>query len=116
MVGEALSAAELLAADGVSARVINMATVRPVDRESVLEAAEETGAIVTVEEHSVHCGMGSAVAEVVVSGRPVPVSILGVPGVFAPTGSHSWLCRHFGLTAEGIRDAAREVIERKRRP
>lgn len=115
MVGEALSAAEFLAADGVSARVINMATVRPVDRETILEAAEETGAIVTVEEHSVYGGMGSAVAEVVVSGRPVPVGILGVPGVFAPTGPHAWLCRQFGLTAEGIRDAAREVIQRKGR-
>jgi len=115
MVCEAVAAADLLAAEGVSARVINMATVRPIDREAILQAAEETSAIVTVEEHSVFGGMGSAVAEVVVSGRPVPMRILGVPGVFAPTGSQSWLCRHFGLTAEGIHDAALELMERKGR-
>jgi len=115
MVCQALAAAEQLARDGVSAQVINMATVRPIDREAILEAAEKTGAIVTVEEHSIYGGLGSAVAEVVVCGRPVAMRILGVPGVFAPTGSHTWLCRHFGLTAEGIRDAALDLIEMKGR-
>ncbi len=115
MVGEALAAAESLSARGVEARVVNMATVRPIDREAIVAAAEETGAIVTVEEHSVHGGLGSAVAEVVVSERPVPMRILGVPGVFAPTGSHAWLCQHFGLTAEGIRNAALALLEKRGR-
>jgi transketolase len=109
MVARALAAAELLAADGVRARVLNMATVRPLDRDAIVAAARETGAIVTAEEHTVFGGLGSAVAEVVVQTVPVPMRILGVPGVFAPTGGAEWLLEHFGLTAEGIRGAALEV-------
>src|SRR6476469_1019426 len=78
-------------------------------REAVLAAAE-TGGIVTAEEHTVFGGLGSAVAEVVVQHHPVPMRILGVPGVFAPTGSEEWLLGHFGLTAQGICDAARQLV------
>jgi transketolase len=109
MVTRALEAAELLAARGIDARVLNMATVRPLDREAVAAAARETGAIVTAEEHTVYGGLGSAVAEVVVQTVPVPMRILGVPGEFAPTGEPEWLLEHFGLTPEGIRDAALEL-------
>lgn len=109
MVTRALEAAELLAADGIRARVLNMATVRPLDREAIVSAARETGAIVTVEEHTVFGGLGGAVAEVVVQTVPVPMRILGIPGVFAPTGGAEWLLEHFGLTAEGIREAGREL-------
>ena len=109
MVARALAAAELLAADGIRARVLNMATVRPLDRDAIVAAARETGAIVTVEEHTVFGGLGGAVAEVVVQTVPVPMRILGVPGVFAPTGGAEWLLEHFGLTAEGIRAAALEL-------
>jgi transketolase len=109
MVARALAAAELLAADGIRARVLNMATVRPLDRDAIIAAARETGAIVTAEEHTVFGGLGGAVAEVVVQTVPVPMRILGVPGVFAPTGGAEWLLEHFGLTAEGIRGAALEV-------
>ncbi|MEX1102958.1 MAG: transketolase family protein [Dehalococcoidia bacterium] len=109
MVARALAAADLLAADGLYARVLNMATVRPLDREAIVAAARETGAIVTVEEHTVFGGLGGAVAEVVVQTVPVPMRILGVPGVFAPTGSAEWLLEHFGLTAAGIREAALEL-------
>jgi transketolase len=109
MVARALAAADLLAAEGLHARVLNMATVRPLDREAIVAAARETGAIVTVEEHTVFGGLGGAVAEVVVQTVPVPMRILGVPGVFAPTGSAEWLLEHFGLTAAGIRDAALEL-------
>jgi transketolase len=83
--------------------------VRPLDREAIVAAARETGAIVTVEEHTVFGGLGGAVAEVVVQTVPVPMRILGVPGVFAPTGSAEWLLEHFGLTAAGIREAALEL-------
>ena len=112
LVSRALEAAEMLAAKGIQARVLNMSTVRPLDKEAVL-AATETGGIVTAEEHTVFGGLGSAVAEVVVTTQPVPMRILGVPGVFAPTGSASWLLQYFGLTAQGIFDAALELMGRK---
>jgi transketolase len=113
LVCRALEAAELLAREGIQARVLNLSTVRPLDEEAVLSAATETGAIVTAEEHTVFGGLGGAVAEVVVTTHPVPMRILGVPGVFAPTGSASWLLEHFGLTAQGIFDAAVELVKRK---
>jgi transketolase len=110
MASRALEAASLLEEQGVQARVINMATVKPIDREAIVGAAEETGAIVTTEEHTIYGGLGSAVAEVVVATRPVPMRILGVPGVFAPTGSPEFLFEYFGLTPQGIRDAALELV------
>ena len=113
LVSRALEAADMLAARGIQARVLNMSTVRPLDRDAVLEAATETGGIITVEEHTVFGGLGSAVAEVVVTNHPVPMRILGVPGVFAPTGSAAWLLQYFRLTAQGIFDAAMELIEVK---
>ncbi len=110
MVSRALDAAVLLADKGVAARVLNMSTVRPLDRAAILAAATETGRIVTVEEHTIYGGLGGAVAEVVATTKPVPMRILGIPGVFAPTGSASWLLEHFGLTAEGICRAALELV------
>lgn len=115
MVGRALDAAAMLAAQGVEARVLNMSSIRPLDVDAVVAAAAETGAIVTAEEHTVHGGLGSAVAEVVVVERPVPMRILGVPGVFAPTGSATWLLDHFGLHAQGICDAALELVGQRQR-
>jgi transketolase len=111
MVACALEAAGLLAQEGISARVLNMASIKPLDRNAIIAAASETGRIVTVEEHTVYGGLGSAVAEVVCTTHPVPMRILGVPGVFAPTGSTSWLFEHFGLTPAGIRAAALELCE-----
>jgi transketolase len=113
MASRALDAATLLADTGLSARVLSMPTVKPLDLDEIVAAAEETGAIVTVEEHSVRGGLGGAVAEAVVATRPVPMRILGFPG-FAPTGSASWLLEHFGLTGTGIRDAAVELLEARR--
>ncbi|MDA0138824.1 transketolase family protein [Solirubrobacter deserti] len=106
MVERALEAATFLAARGVEARVLNMPTVRPLDREAVVRAAVETGAIVTVEEHTIHGGLGGAIAEVVATEAPVPMRLMGVPGVFAPTGSALALFRRFGLTAAGIAESA----------
>jgi transketolase len=113
LVSRALDAATSLAADGISARVVSMPTVKPLDLAEVVAAAEETGAIVTVEEHSVYGGLGGAVAEAVVAERPVPMRILGFPR-FAPTGSASFLFAHFGLDPSGIHTAAVELLERKR--
>ena len=113
MVSRALAAAGSLAAEGVGARVLSVPTVKPLDVEEIAAAAEETGAIVTVEEHSIYGGLGGAVAEVVVSHHPVPMRILGFPG-FAPTGSAAFLLDHFGLTDKGIHEAAIDLLERGR--
>ncbi|CAN5679644.1 transketolase family protein [soil metagenome] len=110
MVTRALDASDRLAQDGIGARVLSMATISPLDREAIVDAARTTGGIVTVEEHTVRGGLGGAVAEVVVTERPVPMRILGIPGVFAPTGTASFLLEHFGLTAGGIRSAALDLL------
>jgi transketolase len=112
MVHRALAAAEALALEGVEARVINMATLTPLDESAILTAAA-TGAIVTVEEHSVRGGLGGAVAEVVVTRAPCPMRILGFPG-FLPTGSAEGLMERYGLTADGIAKAARELLAGRR--
>lgn len=112
MVHRAVAAAKTLAADGISARVVNMATVNPLD-ETAIAAAADTGAIVTVEEHSVRGGLGGAIAEVIATTNPVPMRILGFPG-FVPTGSAEWLFDHFGLTETGIADGVRQTIARKK--
>jgi transketolase len=109
MVTRALVAADALATQGIEARVLDMATVAPIDREAIVAAARETGGIVTVEEHVVRGGLGGAVAEVVVQTVPVPMRILGFEG-FCPTGTAEFLFEHAGLTADGIAGAAREVI------
>ncbi len=110
----ALKAAEILAGRSVSARVLDMATVRPIDRDAIVAAARETGAILTCEEHTVFGGLGSAVAEVVVDEAPAPMRRLGVPGVFAPTGSAEFLLDAFGMAPAAIADAAQALIARKR--
>jgi transketolase len=107
MVHRALAAAAILEGEGIQARVLNMSSMNPIDVDSVLAAAE-TGAIVTVEEHSVRGGLGGAVAEIVSTNRPCPIRILGFPG-FLPTGSAAWLMEQHGLTPSGIASAAREL-------
>ena len=112
MVSRALEAAERLAAEGIGLRVLNMAFVDPLDEEAVLDAARQTRGIVTAEEATVSGGLGAAVASVVVEHEPVPMRILGIRGEFAPTGSAAFLLEHFGLTADGIAAAARELLAR----
>ena len=106
----AIAAADILAADGIAARVLNMASVRPIDEEAIVLAAEETGAILTCEEHSIHGGLGGAVAEIVCTRRPVHVWSLGVPGIFAPTGSANFLLDEFGMSPRGIAESAVGLI------
>ncbi|MGD0713048.1 MAG: transketolase C-terminal domain-containing protein [Gaiellaceae bacterium] len=114
LLSRALDTADLLAAaDQISARVLAIPTVKPLDVEAIIEAARETGGIVTLEEHTVYGGLGGAVAETVVSECPVPMRIIGIPGVFAPTGSASWLLDHFGLTVDNVRKAALELVRLK---
>ena len=111
MVSRALAAADLLAGQGIAARVLNMSSIVPLDEATVLRAAVETGRLVTVEEASVRGGLGGAVAELLAQHRPVPMRILGVPH-FAPTGSAGFLLDHFGLNAEGIAHAALDLLGR----
>ena len=108
MVSRALAAAEDLGQRGLQARVLNVATVKPLDEAQIVAAARETGAIVTVEEAMIEGGLGAAIAEVVVRHAPVPMRILGVKG-FAPTGSAEFLFDHFGLNSDGIVAAALEL-------
>ncbi len=108
-----VKAAEILAKDGIKARVLNMATVRPIDEAAIIAAANETGAIVTAEEHSIYGGLGSAVAEVVVDHAPVPMKRLGVPGIYAPTGSAEFLLDEFGMAPSAIAEATVALLRRK---
>jgi transketolase len=108
MVSRALAAAEVLGDRGLQARVINISTIKPLDEATVIAAAKETGAIVTVEEATIEGGLGAAVAEIVVRHAPVPMRMLGVKG-FAPTGSAEFLFDHFGLNPDGIAAAALEL-------
>ena len=110
LVHRALAAAELLAKENVDCRVLNMASVRPLDEEAIVAAAIETRGVVTCEEHSTRGGLGGAIAEVVAVNHPRRMRILGVPGCFAPTGSAAWLLDHFGLSAQGIVAAGRELL------
>jgi transketolase len=105
----ALDAADLLAEAGISARVLSMPTIKPLDEDAVIAAARETRAIVTVEE-ALTSGLGGAVAEAVVRHQPVPMRFVGVPDVFAPTGSVLWLLDHFGISADGVVAAVRDVL------
>jgi len=114
MVHMAEEAAQTLAADGLSVRVINMHTVKPIDSELILRAARETGAIVTAEEHSVIGGLGSAVAEVVAENCPVPVLRVGVQDAFGKSGDVPSLMKAYGLTAEHIAACVRKAHAMKR--
>ena len=114
LVSAALEAADALAAEGIGARVLNMATVKPIDTAAVLAAATETGAIVTAEEHQQHGGLGSIVAEVVAEHRPVPVHFVAVKDVFGQSGTPEELLEHYGLTAADIARAAKQAISRKK--
>ena len=109
MVSQALEAASLLAADGIEARVLNMATIAPLDEAAIVAAARETGRIVTIEEARATGGLGAAVAAVVAQTHPVPMRILGVGG-FAPTGRAEFLYEYFGLDARSIAAAAHELF------
>lgn len=114
MVNEAMQAAEALAADGVSARVVNIHTIKPLDRELVCKCARETGVIVTAEEHSIIGGLGSAVAEAVTECCPVPVVKIGVNDEFGHSGPAVDLLKEFGLSAENIAKTAKEAVKLKK--
>lgn len=114
MVNEALMAAEELKKDGINARVINMATIKPLDNDIVIKAAKETGAIVTAEEHNVIGGLGGAVSEVICENYPVPVVKVGVEDTFGRSGPAVELLHIYGLDAEHIVAKAKQAIAMKK--
>ena len=110
LVSRALEAADRLSQVGIQARVLNMSSIKPMDEEAVLSAARTTHGLVTAEEGLTAGGLGGAVAELLALHHPARMRMLGVPGVFAPTGSAEFLLEHFGLTADGIYNAALEIM------
>lgn len=114
MVQEALKAAELLKADGISARIIDMHTIKPLDTEIVLKAAKETGCIVTSEEHSIIGGLGGAVSEYLSEAYPVPVVKHGINDVFGRSGKAPLVLEAFGLNAKCIAEKAKKAISLKK--
>ena len=113
MLFETLKAAEILAEKGVSAEVLHMHTVKPIDSEAIAESARKTGAVVTVEEHSILNGLGSAVAETLCEKYPVPLRRVGTKDVFGLSGTMDELMDYFGLRAEPIAATALEAIQAK---
>ena len=113
MVNMAIEASKALAEEGISARVINIHTIKPLDKEIIIKAAKETGAIVTAEEHNVIGGLGSAVAEVVCETVPVPVLRVGVEDTFGKSGPAVELLKIFGLDAKNIVIKAKEALALK---
>jgi transketolase len=109
----ALDAGYLLHKQGIGARVVEIHTVKPLDQQIILAAAEETKAILTVEEHSVYGGLGGSIAELVSQSRPVPLRILGIPDELVVTGTQAEIFQHYGLTVEGIAKEAAELMKKK---
>lgn len=114
MVYEALQAADRLAAEGYSVRVVDMFTIKPIDKACIIDSARKTGAIVTAENHNIINGLGSAVAEVLGENCPVPMYRVGVRDEFGEVGPQDYLMRRFGLTADDIYDKAKKVMEEKK--
>ena len=113
MVPEALEAKKALEAEGISARVVNIHTIKPIDVDIIVKAAKETGAIVTAEEHNIIGGLGSAVAEVLAENAPVPMKRVGVEDQFGRSGKPAPLLELYGLTAKNIAAKVKEVIKLK---
>jgi transketolase len=115
MVVQALEAATLLAKRGLEARIINMHTVKPLDRQTLSRAAEECGAVVTVEEHSILGGLGGAVSEYLAQVNPIPIEMVGIKDTFGESGPPQILLEKYGLTTETIVTAAERAINRRYR-
>lgn len=110
MVSRALEAAEALAKDGIDAEVINIHTIKPLDEDLIIASADKTGKVVTVEEHSVIGGLGSAVCDALAAKHPVPVLKIGVQDVFGESGPAEEILHKYGLDAEGIIASVKEWL------
>ena len=113
MAKASLEAAEMLKEEGINARVINMASIKPIDEEIIVKAAKETGAIVTVEDHSVIGGLGTAVADVISEKSPAILRKIGVKDIFGRSGKPAELLKVYGMTSEDIKNAAKDAIDNK---
>ena len=114
LVHNALLAAEELEKDGIAVRVINNHTIKPIDEKTIIKAAKDAGAIVTVEEHQIQGGMGSAVAEVLARSFPVPIEFIGVQNRFGESGEPNELIEYFGMGVSHIKEAVKKVLKRKK--
>ena len=114
MVSESLKAAKELLKEGIKSRVINMSSIKPIDEETIVKVAKDTGAIVTVENHNIIGGLGGAVAEVLGEKFPAPLKRVGVKDAFGKSGENEEMKKKFGLTSSNIEDAVRSVMRRKR--
>lgn len=112
---EAVVAAEMLEKEGISARVLDMHTIKPLDEEAIVKAAKDCGCIVTAEEHQLACGLGSAVAEVVSMKLPVPVEMIGMHDKFGESGDPEELLKKYGLKDVNIAESAKKAIQRKKK-
>jgi transketolase len=115
MVSKALEAAKSLVSQGIDCRVLNMPTLKPLDEPAIVSVATQTGAIVVAEEHLIHGGLGSRVAQVVVREKPVPMGFIGIDDIYAKSGKPDELLQRYGLTAEAIEQAVKAVIGKKLR-
>ncbi len=113
MVPEAIKAADNLKNQGISCRVLNMSTLKPIDESSIIQAAKDTGVIVTAEEHLRHGGLGAIVAQVVAQHEPVPMELVAINDTYAKSGKAGELLTRYGLTAKDIEQKVKEVIKRK---
>src|SRR6185312_17212101 len=113
MVWEALVAAEELEKEGIDVRVVNVATIKPLDEETILAAARDCGAIVSAEEHQVTAGLGGAVSELLAKKQPTPMEFVGVNDTYGGSGEPDELMEYFGLTSKAIVEAIRKVLKRK---
>jgi transketolase len=114
MVSRSLEAAQVLASEGIDARVLEVHTIKPLDVDRILQAARETGALVTAEEHSIIGGLGGAVAEVASEAYPVPIKRVGLNDRFAETGPYQDLLDHYGMSVQAVIAAARQAVAAKR--
>ncbi|WP_026560682.1 MULTISPECIES: transketolase family protein [Bacillaceae] len=105
----ALDSAEALEQEGINCRVINMHTIKPLDEEAIIRAARETGKIITIEEHSIHGGLGAAVAEVVIQHQPVPLKIIGIPDEPPITGNTAEVFKHYGISVDNVKNIALQL-------
>lgn len=114
MVTESIKAADILKAEGIEAEIINIHTIKPIDREAVVKSARKTGAVVTCENHNVVGGLKSAVSEILIEECPVPLKAIGIQDHFGEVGKIDYLKKKYHMTAEDIAAAAKEVISKKR--
>jgi transketolase len=113
LVAKALRVAKTLEGTGARVKVLNLATIKPLDKEVIVSLAKEAGAVVTVEEHQIRGGMGSAIAECLAEAFPVPVEFVGVRDQFGQSGTPDELIEHYGMGEKSILEAVRKVIQRK---